>query len=147
MKNKFLIGTIVVLVIFNAITMKWSIEKKVNLMYNEDELTELLQEVHPANVLVDLRDREDYELGHIDGFINIPSNDGVELLEYLEKNKLERKAIFLMCYSGKRAAAAVDLLQERGYRYLTYITFGYNEYANSQENFVPAQGECDCLAD
>lgn len=133
--------------IVNISMIKWSIGKEVDLMYEEDELTELLQEVYPANVMIDLREREDYEAGHIDGFINIPSSDGVELMEYLQDNKLEKKSIYLMCYSGKRAAAAVDLLHDKGYKHLTYITFGYDDYVNSQDSFVPEVGECDCLAE
>ena len=57
------------------------------------------------------------------------------------------ESIYLMCYSGKRAAKAINLLRSRGCRKLVYITFGYGKYANSQEDFVPKVGRCDCLAD
>lgn len=30
---------------------------------------------------------------------------------------------------------------------LVYITFGYDDYVNSQDSFVPEVGECDCLAE
>lgn len=96
--------------------------------------------------MIDLREREDYESGHIKGFINVPSSDGEELMKYLQDNKLKKKSIYLMCYSGKRAAASVDLLRHNGYRHLTYITFGYNDYMKSQDDFIPVIGECDCLA-
>ncbi|NLL68206.1 MAG: rhodanese-like domain-containing protein [Clostridiaceae bacterium] len=147
MKNKILVGLILILIIFNVCIIKKSMKKDIKLLYNENELSELLQGIYPANILVDLREREDYEEGHIDGFLNIPSNDGIELLEYLKNNELERKSIYVMCYSGRRAAAAFELLQKNGYPYITYITFGYEDYVNSQDGFIPKTGQCDCLAD
>jgi Rhodanese-related sulfurtransferase len=146
MKSRLLYGIIVILIILNIYMMKISRNKEIQLLYNEDNLAQLLLEVHPAIVMVDLRDKKDYEEGHIEGFINIPSKEGVELLKYLQKNKLEKKSIYLMCYTGKRAAAATNLLQKKGFTHLTYITFGYDDFANSQKGFVPQKGECDCLA-
>ena len=52
-----------------------------------------------------------------------------------------------MCYSGKRAAAAADALQKKGYMHIVYITFGYDEYSKTIQGFVPERGECDCLAE
>lgn len=55
------------------------------LLCSPDELAELLDGVYLFNVMIDIRDREDYEVGHIDGFINIPSVDGTDVDEHLEK--------------------------------------------------------------
>lgn len=99
------------------------------------------------NGMIDLREKEDYEKGHIKEFINIPSSEGKEVVEYIQANNLKNKSIYLMCYSGKRAAKAINLLRSKGCRKLVYITFGYEKFANSQNDFVPKVGRCDCLAD
>ena len=147
MKNRIILG-IAVLSIFmvTVFLIKPKIEKEVCLLYNEKELAKLLEEDYPSHVMIDLREKKDYEEGHIKGFINIPSKDGAEVLEYLNKNNLQNKYIYIMCYSGNRAAAAISLLQDKNYQHLIYITFGYDEFANSQDGFVPEVGECDCLA-
>ena len=43
--------------------------------------------------------------------------------------------------------SAAEYLKKQGYMHVVYITFGYEEYAQSQDGFVPEIGECDCLAD
>ncbi len=60
-------------------------DNSLKLLHDENELNICLKNIHPMNVYVDLRDREDYESGHIKGFINIASKDGSELLEYLSE--------------------------------------------------------------
>lgn len=52
-----------------------------------------------------------------------------------------------MCYSGKRAAVTASLLHDLHYKHIIYITFGYDDYVQSQTGFTPEIGECDCLAD
>ncbi len=52
-----------------------------------------------------------------------------------------------MCYSGNRAAKASDLLVQNGYKHVIYVTFGYEQFVNTQEGFEPQVGECPCLAE
>ena len=120
MKTKIMIIVIVILIIMNGMLYNYSKNNVLELLYSPDSLSELLEGEYPSNLMVDIRDRKDYESGHIYGFINIPSTDGVSVNEYLKK---------------------------QGYMHVVYITFGYEEYAQSQDGFVPEIGECDCLAD
>lgn len=113
MKNKILIVSVVILIFFNFITINLSESKETRILYDEDNLTNLLNESYQANIMIDLRDREDYEAGHIKGFINVPSEKGAEVETYLEKNKLKNKHIYLMCYSGKRSASTIEILQKK----------------------------------
>lgn len=106
-----------------------------------------METVHPANVFIDLRERKDYEEGHIDGFINLPTCDSSEVLDYLNKKDLKKKSIYVICYKGRRSAATIEQLHKNGYKHLSYITFGYDDYVESQHDFKPKTGECDCLAD
>lgn len=147
MKTKIMIIVIAILIIMNGMLYNYSKNNVLELLYSPDALSELLDGVYPSNIMIDIRDREDYERGHIDGFINIPSTDGISVDEYLKKERLSHKYVYLMCYSGKRAAKATEYLKKQGYMHVVYITFGYDEYAQSQDGFVPKIGECDCLAD
>ncbi|MBP1566777.1 MAG: rhodanese-like domain-containing protein [Oscillospiraceae bacterium] len=121
--------------------------KSYHIIIETSEVQKLSNSRNPAQVLVDLRDQKDYEEGHIPGFINIPSKEGKELLEYLQSHKLKKKYIYLMCYSGNRSANAFNVLYENGYPHVTYVKFGYDDFVEEQEEFTPQIGKCPCLAE
>ena len=53
-----------------------------NIVIGADELTAGIKKTH--TILIDLRDKKDYEAGHIDGAINMPYTDGgIKMLDYL----------------------------------------------------------------
>lgn len=124
-----------------------SLEQDYSLICTTDQLSNYIENMNPHQVFVDVRSQEDYEKGHIDGFINIPSENGDEVLNYLRDHNITKKHIYLMCYSGKRAAITFELLRTNGFRYLSYIVFGYDTYVAEQEGFEPKVGPCNCLAD
>ena len=97
-------------------------------------------------ILMDLRDEQDYEAGHIDGAINMPYTDGgVKMLDYLKKNANKNSVVYLMCYYGTRSGMAFNLLRDEGYKRLNYVKFGYEEYVNTMgSKFKPTVGECPC---
>lgn len=147
MKNKIWVILLCVSMIINIMLCYYVRNNKLELLYDKKELKSIVEGVYPNIVLIDLRESEDYESGHINGFINIPSDDGISVDEYLKKNKLEFKYIYLMCYSAKRAAVVADFLKTKQYFHVVYITFGYDEYVQSEKDFVPEMGKCDCLAE
>ncbi|MBN2222660.1 MAG: rhodanese-like domain-containing protein [Vallitaleaceae bacterium] len=124
------------------------------ILYDVEDLTTLLldkqyfsEENESEEVyFIDLRDREDYEKKHITNTINIPFDDeGDKLLSYLTKHKAFDREIILMCYSGKRSSKAFNLLVQQGFKDLTYLPFGYEEYATSgMEDFFFQTGKCKC---
>lgn len=63
-------------------------------------------------VLVDVRDRNSYEKGHIQGAINIPSDELPDRMQELPKEKL----IVLYCYRGPHSMLAARALSRAGYR-------------------------------
>mgnify|MGYP000978325484 CR=1 FL=1 len=99
-------------------------------------------------LIIDLRDDDDYERGHIGQAINLPYNDdGEYMLTYLNKNNYQNKEIYLICYSGNRATKAFNLLFASDYKNINYLTFGYEEFIeNVGSDFSPAVGECNCKA-
>ena len=63
-------------------------------------------------VLLDVRTREEYSEGHIDGSINIPLQNIRNLSDVL---KDKNTPLFVHCYSGSRSGQAVSYLSDVGY--------------------------------
>lgn len=65
--------------------------------------------------LVDVRSVEEFiEDGHVEGSVNLPIDDLVELFPQTFKDK--EATIYVICYSGARAASAVNYLRNVGYK-------------------------------
>jgi rhodanese-related sulfurtransferase len=71
-------------------------------------------------VLVDVREIEEYEQGHIPGAINIPLNSVPERMEEITKDK----PVVLVCARGSRSEMAADFLSGHGYRDLYNLVDG-----------------------
>ena len=76
--------------------------------------------------IIDVRDNYNYNMGHIDGAINIPyysliSNYGI----YLDINK----KYYLYCNYGKKSMEISDYLNSLGYN-TYYIKEGYLDFKN-----------------
>ena len=59
-------------------------------------------------ILLDTRTPEEYERGHVDGFVNIP----VDVLREHLKELPKEKPIYVMCQSGLRSYIATRILKE-----------------------------------
>ncbi len=62
-------------------------------------------------VLIDVRTRQEFKDGHINGSINIPL---AQIPKQVKKIKLKKKPIVLYCRSGARAASATTHLKNAG---------------------------------
>ena len=62
--------------------------------------------------LVDLRTKEEFSQGHIEGSVNIPL---AELGKSLDKFK-GHDHIVLVCFSGNRSGFAKDILEKKGFK-------------------------------
>ena len=76
--------------------------------------TAALMKGEPRPVLIDLRERADYEQGHISGAINVPSADFKERLASLKLPKID--PVVLYSADDARARDATRLLYESGYQ-------------------------------
>ncbi|MGN0505473.1 MAG: rhodanese-like domain-containing protein [Lachnospiraceae bacterium] len=121
-------------------------EQFYRVMTDYEELTALLNAPKEDMVLLDLRDNRDYEKAHLTGSINVPFDDeGTWLLQCVEEHSWKKNIIYLICAGGKRSAAAFNLLAEQGAPRIVYISFGYEEYIESQ-GYETSEGAevCDC---
>ncbi len=70
-------------------------------------------------LIVDVRDKSEYNVGHLKNAISIPLNN----IENIKKEISDKnKKIILYCYSGKRAKEAAIKLIDMGYK--NVYTFG-----------------------
>ncbi len=80
----------------------------------------------PNVLIIDARQKQDYDAGHMKGAINIPDGEPVDnYKDVLEANK--DKTIVTHCYSGNRSAKLAKALNERGYNVINLLD-GTKEY-------------------
>ena len=75
-------------------------------------------------ILLDTRTRYEYQLGHIDGFVNIPLDSLRDNLHLLDKTK----TIYLTCQVGQRGYVASRILSQNGFDVYN-LSGGYNLYS------------------
>lgn len=64
-------------------------------------------------ILIDVRSRQEYEEGHLEGSINIPVYDIERKIEKIVKNK--KNIIVVYCSSGYRSKKAKEILESLSY--------------------------------
>ena len=74
--------------------------------------------VEEGAYIVDVRERMEFENGHIKGVINIPSSELRERANEIPKNK----QVYLYCRTGERSYNTVLALQNLGYDNVINIT-------------------------
>ncbi|MDL5375498.1 rhodanese-like domain-containing protein [Exiguobacterium mexicanum] len=70
--------------------------------------------------LLDVREVDEYEGGHIEGAVNAPLSS----LNATELPYPKGEPIYVICRSGNRSAQAAQLLQERGYTEIYDVSGG-----------------------
>ena len=73
--------------------------------------------------LIDARTEEEYDAGHVEGFVNIPVDELRERIEEIDKSK----PVYLMCQSGLRSYIATSILANKGYEAYNF-SGGYRLY-------------------
>lgn len=77
-------------------------------------------------VLIDVRDRSEFEAGHIPGAINLPLND---LREHLDE--IPDRELIVQCQVGQRGHTAARILQQHG-RVVRNLDGGYTTWRAGQ---------------
>lgn len=70
--------------------------------------------------LIDVREVEEYEGGHIEGAVNAPLSS----LNTTELPHVKDEPIYIICRSGNRSAQAAQILSDRGYTEVYDVTDG-----------------------
>jgi rhodanese-related sulfurtransferase len=77
-------------------------------------------------VVLDVRERKEYEKGHIVDAVNIPLDKFGERAVELEKHK--EHPIIVVCQVGHQAGDAVRQLEERGFTRVSRMSGGMSEW-------------------
>ena len=78
---------------------------------DEENLEEFIK---TGVTIMDVRSKQEYDEGHIDGAILIPEYEIKERIEEIVKNKEEK--ILVYCSSGTRSKIAQEELIKKGYK-------------------------------
>ncbi|WP_284140383.1 MULTISPECIES: rhodanese-like domain-containing protein [unclassified Virgibacillus] len=74
--------------------------------------------------LIDVREPQEFERGHILGARNIPLTQLKQRLIELRKDK----PVYLYCQSGSRSARAAQLLHKKGYEDVNQLKGGFKKW-------------------
>lgn len=88
--------------------------------------SEAQKQIVEGALLLDVRDPEKFESGHIDGAVNI-SNDQLEV-RIGDVAPDQQTPIVCYCAGGNRGALAADALQQMGYSRVVSIEGGLRAY-------------------
>jgi phage shock protein E len=95
-----------------------------------------IKEISPADaskqtdaILIDVRDKDDWEAGHIRNAIHL--SRGIVELEIEEQVPDVNKPIVCYCGGGSRAALVADSLQKMGYTNVHSIAGGFRDWKSA----------------
>lgn len=119
--RKLLYGTVFVLAILVLAGCSSGTDKGWEKLDQEQMMLEL---ENKEAIIVDLREPELYQKGHIPGAINIPFADFQQQYTQLSKNK----RIVFVCHTGPMGEASSQFLQGKGYDDLANLTGGMAQW-------------------
>lgn len=114
----FLLILIAAFLIYSLIT--WLYQKKIAKTLTEEEFIAGYRKAQ----LIDVREPNEYEAGHILGARNIPLSQLKARLQELRPDK----PVYLYCQSGIRSGRAAQLLYRKGYKDLYHLKGGFKQW-------------------
>ncbi len=98
---------------------------------HETSLQDADAAIREADALIDVRESDEYEAGHIPGEVNIPRG----VLEFKLSSSPELSArdlkLVLYCKTSGRSALAASSLQEMGYMNVQSISGGFDAWSEA----------------
>ncbi len=117
--------TIYILLILIVATLayigfNWFQQRKILKTLTEEQFREGYRKAQ----LIDVREPNEYEAGHILGARNIPLSQ----LKMRMKELRPDKPVYLYCQSGSRSARAAQFLYKKGYKDLSHLQGGFKKW-------------------
>jgi rhodanese-related sulfurtransferase len=102
----------------------------------EVTLAEADQAIEHADLLIDVRESEEYRTSHIPGAINI--SRGMLEFKFSNDPALENRNMKIVCYckTSGRAALSAKALQEMGYRHVQSVEGGFDAWQDAGKPVV-----------
>ncbi|MBD7935887.1 MULTISPECIES: rhodanese-like domain-containing protein [Cytobacillus] len=114
----FLLIIIGAIIVYTVITRLY--QKRIVKTLSEQEFREGYRKAQ----LIDVREPNEYEGGHILGARNIPLSQLKTRLVELRQDK----PVYLYCQSGMRSGRAAQLLYRKGYKDLSHLQGGFKKW-------------------
>ena len=111
----FLLIIIIAFLIYTGIT--WLYQKKIVKTLTEEQFREGYRKAQ----LIDVREPNEFDNGHILGARNIPLSQMKMRLQELRPDK----PVYLYCQNGSRSGRAAQLLYKKGYKDLSQLKGGF----------------------
>lgn len=105
-----------------------NIDERMGKEITPQELNEWLEK-EEGLTLIDVRKKEDYDIGHISNAIHIPLS---ELESRTNKIPKSKKAV-VYCYKGLSGKSAQAILYQNNFPEVYNLTGGYNRYKEDKE--------------
>lgn len=83
---------------------------------------------HKPLMTVDVRQKEEYDVGHIDNAVLIPLNELPNRLSEVSKDK----EVVVYCRSGRRSSLAVAYMRSKGYQNAVNLAGGYQAWESGK---------------
>ena len=83
----------------------------------------------PETIIVDIRDKQSYEIGNIPGSINISEENINNFLEDAERDK----NLLVYCYVGNSSKGASEYFVQKGFKNVFSLDGGYEEFSRNNE--------------
>jgi rhodanese-related sulfurtransferase len=80
-----------------------------------------LDQLQPDDLLIDVRRKDEFEAGNIEGAINIPVDELRNRLHEIPSNK----TLYIYCEAGLRGYLAQRILRQNGYEAVANLSGGY----------------------
>ena len=87
-------------------------------------------------VIIDVRENDEWNAGHIDNAIHIPLNDIQNRLKELAK--YQNQPVITQCRSGARSARAADILAKSGFTNVHNMDGGLNAWQKANLKTIQA---------
>lgn len=118
MSKYFLVLVLLAVMASNSVGVEFTRESLATIQKNISE---------KKAVLVDVRSKEEWDKGHVEGAVSLP----ITILEEIEPSKLakalsKKKILYTHCVVGMRAEAAGEILEQQGYT-VHVLKPGYKE--------------------
>ena len=72
--------------------------------------------IQSGALLIDVRTKEEFDAGHLEGAVNIPWEDTGALIQAIGSDK--QRPVVLYCRSGNRSGKSIAILKRQGYIHL-----------------------------
>lgn len=102
-----------------------------------EELAQQLAEGSSDRQFVDVREPQELEMAHVEGFQNLPLSQFAEWSETITQQLDPSKETLVMCHHGMRSAQMCQWLINQGFTNVKNVVGGIDAYSIKVDSSVP----------